>query len=70
MARWRFSSLLEVLHAAAGATTGHLATDLVIYNTSTGTLYYDADGIGSGAAMQIRVLDNNLTLAYTDLFTF
>ena len=57
-------------YAAAGATTGHLATDRVIYNTTTGELYYDADGIGSGAAVQIGVLDNHPTLVYTDVLIF
>ena len=57
-------------YAAAGATTGHLATDRVIYNTTTGALYYDADGNGSGAAVQIGVLDGHPTLAYTDVLIF
>ncbi len=50
-------------YAAADATSGHLATDRVIYNTTNGTLYYDKDGNGSGAAVQIGVLDNHPTLA-------
>ena len=57
-------------YAAADATKGHLATDRVIYNTTTGTLYYDKDGNGSGAAVQIGVLDNHPTLAYTDVLIF
>ena len=57
-------------YAAADATAGHLATDRVIYNTTTGALYYDADGSGSGAAVQIGVLDGHPTLAYTDVLIF
>ena len=57
-------------YAAAGATTGHLAADRVIYDTNTGALYYDKDGNGSGAAVQIGVLDNHPTLAYTDVLIF
>ncbi len=49
---------------------GHLATDRVIYNTTTGALYYGADGSGSGAAVQIGVLDGHPTLAYTDVLIF
>ena len=57
-------------YAAAGATSGHLATDRVIYNTTTGALYYDADGSSSGAAVQIGVVDGHPTLAYTDVLIF
>jgi Ca2+-binding RTX toxin-like protein len=40
---------------AAGATA-HDATDHFIYNSSTGALYYDADGSGAGAKVQIATL--------------
>jgi len=53
--------------AAAGASSGHDVTDRVIYNTSTGALYYDADGSGSGAAQQIATLTTIPALAATDI---
>ena len=41
---------------AAGAVKGNDANDRVVYNTTTGALYYDADGSGSGAVVQIALL--------------
>jgi len=57
-------------YATAGTTTGHPATDRVIYTTTTGALYYDADDNGSGAAVQIGVSDGHPTLAHTDVLVF
>jgi Ca2+-binding RTX toxin-like protein len=53
--------------AAAGATAGHDANDRVVYNTSTGNLYYDADGSGAGAAQLIATLAGNPALAAGDI---
>jgi Ca2+-binding RTX toxin-like protein len=57
-------------YAAAGATGGHDATDRVIYNTSTGQLFYDADGSGSGAAQLIATLQPGATLTASDIAAF
>ena len=46
----------ERFHAAAGATTAHDATDRMIYNTSTGDLYYDSDGTGSAFRVLVATL--------------
>jgi Ca2+-binding RTX toxin-like protein len=53
--------------AAAGANAGHDADDRVVYDTSTGSLYYDADGSGSGASLLIATFTGNPTLAATDI---
>lgn len=48
---------LSVLNFVASATGKALdANDYVLYNTTTGALYYDADGSGSGSAVLFAVL--------------
>jgi Ca2+-binding RTX toxin-like protein len=54
-------------HAAAGASAGHDADDRIIYNTSNGTLYYDADGSGAGHTMFVAVLHGAPGLAADDI---
>jgi Ca2+-binding RTX toxin-like protein len=43
------------------------ASDRVIYNTSTGSLYYDADGSGGGVAQLIATFQGSPALAGTDI---
>jgi VCBS repeat-containing protein len=50
----------------AGVTKAHDADDRVIYNTTTGALYYDADGTGSTKAVQVAVLTGTPVLDHTD----
>jgi len=61
-----------VLNAAAFvANVSGLASDAadrVIYETDTGNLYFDADGTGSGAAVQFAVLTPGLALTSADFF--
>jgi len=59
-------------YAAAGANTAHDATDRVIYNTTTGVLYYDPDGLGGAAAVEVALLgaSTHPALAYGDLQIF
>jgi Ca2+-binding RTX toxin-like protein len=62
-----FSSGDARFAAGAGFTSGRDATDRVIYNTTTGSLYYDADGSGSGAAQLIATVLNAPAVAATDI---
>jgi hypothetical protein len=48
--------LAENFYAAAGATKAQDATDRIVYNTTTGVLYYDADGLGGTAAVAVAQL--------------
>ena len=62
-----FTSIDARFHAAPGATGGHDADDRIIYNTSTGELFYDADGSGAGAAQLIATLQGAPAFAATDI---
>ncbi|MFA7280878.1 MAG: M10 family metallopeptidase, partial [Sterolibacterium sp.] len=42
--------------SGSGVVKGHDADDRIVYNTSTGALYYDADGSKPGAPVQIVVI--------------
>lgn len=53
-------------YAAAGAVAGHDASDRIIYNTTTGDLYYDADGLNGTAAVKFAVIGTHPTLAAID----
>jgi Ca2+-binding RTX toxin-like protein len=43
------------------------AGDRILYKQSTGELFYDADGSGSGAAVKFAVLDNKAALTHADV---
>ena len=40
----------------------------MVYNTSTGSLYYDADGSGAGAAQLIATFQGAPGVVATDIF--
>jgi Ca2+-binding RTX toxin-like protein len=44
------------------------ADDRIIYDTSTGALYFDADGSGAGAKVQFAILDGAPALTAGDFF--
>ncbi len=42
------------------------ANDFIVYNKATGALFYDADGNGAGAAVQVATLGVNLAMTNAD----
>jgi serralysin len=52
---------------ASSGGAAHDSNDRVLYNTSTGQLYYDADGNGSAAAQLIATVLNAPAVAATDI---
>ena len=53
--------------ASAGPTSGHDSDDRLVYNTSTGSLYYDADGSGSGASLIVATFQGIPTITASDI---
>ena len=45
-------------------------SDRIIYETDTGQLFFDSDGVGGGARVQFAVLSAGLTLTNADFFVF
>ena len=55
------------LRAGAGVSAATDANDHLLYNATTGALYYDADGSGSAsAAIQFATLGTGLALTASD----
>jgi hypothetical protein len=49
------------------ATSAHDADDRIIYNSTTGALFYDADGVNGSSAIQIATLSSKPILAFSDI---
>jgi len=60
------TDLSDNLVVVASGTKARDTNDYLIYNTTTKALYYDADGIGTGAVVQIATLTNTATLGAND----
>lgn len=59
----------DAFYAAAGADAAQDASDRIVYNTTTGALWYDADGTAGAAAELIATLGAGSApkLAYVDI---
>lgn len=51
----------------AYGTTATTSSQHVIYDSATGALYYDSDGVGGAAQVQVAVLTSHPTVTLTDL---
>jgi Ca2+-binding RTX toxin-like protein len=64
----RFTSGDARFFAGAGATAGHDADDRIVYNTSTGALYYDADGAGGADAQLVATIQGAAAVVAPDIW--
>jgi Ca2+-binding RTX toxin-like protein len=53
-------------YSGPGVITAHDTDDRIVYDTTTGTLYYDADGAGGTAAVAFAVLSNLAVITAAD----
>jgi Ca2+-binding RTX toxin-like protein len=58
----------DVFASGAGIATAQDAEDRLIYNTSTGNLFYDEDGAGGVAAVKVAVLTGAPSLTHSDFY--
>jgi Ca2+-binding RTX toxin-like protein len=49
-------------------TKAHDASDRIIYDKKTGSLYYDPDGTGAAAQIKFAILSNKAALTYKDIW--
>ena len=56
--------------SGAGVTSANSATQRVIYNSTTGDLFYDADGKGGAVAVLFAHLSNHAALTVDDFMVF
>ncbi|MEO7223258.1 MAG: calcium-binding protein [Devosia sp.] len=54
-------------YAKAGATSAHDSSDRIVYDTSTGRLYFDKDGKGGAKAVLLATLENEETITRADI---
>ena len=64
----RFASGDARFWSAPGASSGHDATDRVVYDSASGRLFYDADGNGAAPAQLIAVLQGAPVVTATDIY--
>ena len=59
----------DMFWSGAGVTDGHDSTDRIVYDTTSGNLYYDTDGSGGGAAVIVATIGITIhpTLTYSDI---
>jgi Ca2+-binding RTX toxin-like protein len=58
----------DQFRTGSGISTAGDSSDRVIYNTTTGGMFYDVDGVGGSAAIQIALLGVNTLLTHQDIF--
>jgi len=56
-----------LLWVSSTDTAAHDADDRIIYNTTTGALFYDPDGLNGDAALQIATLSTRPPISYADI---